>query len=380
MMIIAIRKGIQMDKLFERLVERCRSATDRILGVIDSNGYTVAASTPSAPNRFTAAAASFADADGEILILDGYTFHAVEDLSDGEDFEYAAFVEGEDENAKTIVTLAAFMLRESKQYAAERVDKSLFLKNLISDNTLLSETYAKAAELRLPLEERRAVFLIRQDSERTESYVSDLLSGMFPDKNKDFAFVVSDADCVLIKSFDPEPSEEFDTEGEEYEAVAQSILNALRDELMVNATIGIGGTAKNLRELPERYKEAQVAIEIGKVFSDEKMITRYDNLGIGRIIYQLPRTLCERFLAEIFKKNSIDDLESETLHTINQFFENNLNVSETSRKLFVHRNTLVYRLEKIKKITGLDIREFDHAIIFKVALMIRRYLTSRGQK
>ena len=135
--------------------------------------------------------------------------------------------------------------------------------------------------------------------------------------------------------------------------------------------------ADHLRELADSYKEAQTAIEVGKVFDTEKSIMHYENLGIGRLIYQLPTTLCEIFLSEVFKKNSIDSLDQETLFTINKFFENNLNVSETSRKLFVHRNTLVYRLEKIKKLTGLDLRQFDHAIVFKVALMVRKYLTSR---
>ena len=135
----------------------------------------------------------------------------------------------------------------------------------------------------------------------------------------------------------------------------------------------------HLRELADSYKEAQTAIDVGKVFDTEKSIINYENLGIGRLIYQLPTTLCEIFLSEVFKKNSIDSLDQETLFTINKFFENNLNVSETSRKLFVHRNTLVYRLEKIKKLTGLDLREFDHAIVFKVALMVQASTSLPGR-
>jgi carbohydrate diacid regulator len=158
--------------------------------------------------------------------------------------------------------------------------------------------------------------------------------------------------------------------------LAQQMEETLNAEIFVKTVIGIGTVANHLRELADCYKEAQVAIEVGKVFDTEKSIIHYDNLGIGRLIYQLPTTLCEIFLSEVFKKNSIDSLDQETLFTINKFFENNLNVSETSRKLFVHRNTLVYRLEKIKKLTGLD-REFDHAIIFKVALMVKKYLDSR---
>ncbi|MCL2588134.1 MAG: helix-turn-helix domain-containing protein, partial [Oscillospiraceae bacterium] len=163
-------------------------------------------------------------------------------------------------------------------------------------------------------------------------------------------------------------------------AVAAKVEEIISAELSIKAVIGVGTLARHLRELAERYKEAQVAIEVGKVFDTEKTIIHYEHLGIGRLIYQLPITLCEMFLSEIFKKNPIDSLDQETLYTINRFFENSLNVSETSRKLFVHRNTLVYRLEKIKKLTGLDLREFDHAIVFKVALMVKKYLNVQAAK
>ncbi len=165
------------------------------------------------------------------------------------------------------------------------------------------------------------------------------------------------------------------------EKVALRIEEALRADGESSVFVGIGTVAPHLRDLAKSYKEAQIAIEVGKVFDTEKRyIINYENLGIGRLIYQLPTTLCEMFLQEVFKKNPIDALDQETLFTINKFFENNLNVSETARKLFVHRNTLVYRLEKIKKLTGLDLREFDDAITFKVALMVKKYLTSPRHK
>ena len=164
-----------------------------------------------------------------------------------------------------------------------------------------------------------------------------------------------------------------------YSGFFQTDLDILLKELGVKTVVGIGTPARHLRELADRYKEAQVAIVVGKVFDDDKSVINYENLGLGRIVYQLPTTLCEMFLSEVFKKNPIEALDQETLYTINKFFENNLNVSETSRKLFVHRNTLVYRLEKIKKLTGLDLREFDHAIIFKVALMVKKYLNSQNR-
>ena len=202
----------------------------------------------------------------------------------------------------------------------------------------------------------------------------DVLSGMFTDKLQDFVLSINETDIAVIKQLGNQVT------AEDLEKIAQSIEETLKSELFVKVVIGIGTVAEHLRELADAYKEAQTAIEVGKVFDTEKSIMHYENLGIGRLIYQLPTTLCEIFLSEVFKKNSIDSLDQETLFTINKFFENNLNVSETSRKLFVHRNTLVYRLEKIKKLTGLDLRQFDHAIVFKVALMVRKYLSSRDAR
>ena len=166
----------------------------------------------------------------------------------------------------------------------------------------------------------------------------------------------------------------------EIEKLAKSIADTLNSEFFTKVSIGIGKPVDNIKDLARSYKEAQVALEVGKVFDTEKDIISYENLGIGRLIYQLPTTLCEMFLQEVFKNGSLESLDRETLMTIQCFFENNLNVSETSRKLFVHRNTLVYRLEKIRKLTGLDLREFDHAITFKVALMVKRYLTTKPTK
>ncbi|MBR6052554.1 MAG: helix-turn-helix domain-containing protein, partial [Clostridia bacterium] len=166
----------------------------------------------------------------------------------------------------------------------------------------------------------------------------------------------------------------------EMEKTAKSIADTLNSEFFTKVSIGIGKPVDNIKDLARSYKEAQVALEVGKVFDTEKDIVSYENLGIGRLIYQLPTTLCEIFLDEVFKRGSLDSLDRETLMTVQSFFENNLNVSETSRKLFVHRNTLVYRLEKIRKLTGLDLREFEHAVTFKVALMVKKYLTSKPTK
>ena len=209
---------------------------------------------------------------------------------------------------------------------------------------------------------------------KTDVIPFDAVQNIFPDRTKDYVISVGEQDIVLVKELKPG----YDVK--KIEKLAKSISETLNSEFYARVVIGIGTVVENIKDLARSYKEAQVALEVGKVFDTEKNIISYENLGIGRLIYQLPTTLCEMFLQEVFKNGSLENLDRETLLTIQCFFENNLNVSETSRKLFVHRNTLVYRLEKIRKLTGLDLREFDHAITFKVALMVKRYLTTKPAK
>ena len=219
----------------------------------------------------------------------------------------------------------------------------------------------------------RVALLIRVVSTNDVS-AYEVIQNLFPDKQKDFVFNISETDIVLIKEI------KAGIESKDLEKLARSIVDTLSSEFYTKAVVGIGTSVIGVKDLARSFKEAQIALEVGKVFDTDESIVRYDNLGIARLIYQLPTTLCETFLKEVFKTGSIDSLDHETLFTIHRFFENKLNVSETSRKLFVHRNTLVYRLEKIKKLTGLDLREFDDAIIFKIALMVKKYLISNPMK
>ena len=267
--------------------------------------------------------------------------------------------------------MATVALNAAKSYYEEKHDRGSFVKDIISDNIMLGDIYMRAKELRVATYVSRGVFAIRS-LQKGESVPTETIQNMFPDRQNDFVLSVGEGDVVLIRQL-PEGAG-----SKELNKTAAQIEEALRVGGESTVVVGIGTIATHLRDLAKSNKEAQIAIEVGKVFDTEKYIINYENLGIGRLIYQLPTTLCEMFLQEVFKKNPIDALDKETLFTIHKFFENNLNVSETARKLFVHRNTLVYRLEKIKKLTGLDLREFDDAITFKVALMVKKYLTSRG--
>ena len=359
-------------RIFQSVIVQMKEATDRCLGVVDAEGFVVACSELSLIGTKLENLQGLVG--GEIpdqLFTTGTRTYKILGGPNSR-FDYAVFVEGRDVTARSICIMAAVAFNEAKVNYDEKYNKVTFVKNIISDNILPGDVYVRAKELNFVTDIPRAVILIRQ-LEKSDIAAFELVQSMFPDKQKDFVLSMSETDIVLIKEVEP------GTESKDICELAEKISATLATELLLKTVIGIGTIAQHLRELADRYKEAQTAIEVGKVFDTEKAVIHYENLGIGRIIYQLPTTLCEMFLSEVFKKNPIESLDQETLYTINKFFENNLNVSETSRKLFVHRNTLVYRLEKIKKLTGLDLREFDHAIVFKVALMVKKYLDSQQQ-
>ena len=357
-------------RIFQNVVLQLKENTDRTVGVIDGEGIVIACSELSMiGQRWAEYVPVVNNASGGMTSSDGKTFKAL--TSWGNQFDYAAFAFGDNEVSKTVCAMATVALNAAKSYYEEKHDRGSFIKDIISDNIMLGDIYMRAKELRVTADVPRGVFVVRS-LKKGESVPTDVVQSLFPDRQNDFVLSIGEGDVVLIRQL-------AETAGiKELNKIAASIEEALRSGGESTVVVGVGTVATHLRDLAKSYKEAQIAIEVGKVFDTEKYVINYENLGIGRLIYQLPTTLCEMFLQEVFKKNPIDALDKETLFTIHKFFENNLNVSETARKLFVHRNTLVYRLEKIKKLTGLDLREFDDAITFKVALMVKKYLTSRG--
>ena len=357
------------NSVFQSVILQLKEIPDRTFGVMDGDGCIISCTDVSyIGERWTDAALKVSAAGEGMVTFNQKTFKPI--LGSTNLIEYTVFCTGDDESARACCTMAYIALNDAKTFYEEKHDRGTFVKNIIMDNILPGDIYIRAKELHFATDAPRAVFLVRQLGHSDVATV-DVLAGIFPDKLQDFVLSINETDIAVVKQLAP------NTQSEELEKLAATMEETLKGELFVKTVIGIGTVAEHLRELADSYKEAQTAIEVCKVFESEKSILNYENLGIGRLIYQLPTTLCEIFLSEVFKKSAIDSLDQETLFTINKFFENNLNVSETSRKLFVHRNTLVYRLEKIKKLTGLDLREFDHAIIFKVALMVRKYLSSR---
>ena len=357
-------------RLFQSIILQMKDAVDRTIGIIDASGTVVACTDLKRIGEMREDAAAELSYVGDMIRFGGYTYRPVADRTTR--FEYAVFVHGEDENARSYCSMVTVAISNIKTLYDEKHDKATFIKNIILDNVLPGDIYIKSRELHFDGDVPRVVMLIRQ-VDNSDVAALDIVQGMFPDMQKDFVIHVNEKDIVVVKEVRE------NTEMKELIKIAKEIEDALQNEIQMKCQIGIGSISAQLKDIAKSLKEAQTALEVGAVFDTEKNIITYENLGIARIIYQLPTTLCEMFLTEVFRKGSIDALDQETLFTIQKFFENNLNVSETSRKLFVHRNTLVYRLEKIKKRTGLDLREFDHAIVFKVALMVRKYLASREE-
>ncbi len=357
------------NRIFQGLVHQMKDAVGRTLGVIDETGTIIACSELSKIGEVISNA-SDVFADAEIHYINNCTFC---NFGTQIQTEYAVFVEGTDELAAKFAAVCCVSLENLKQYYEEKFDRGNFIKNVILDNILPGDIYIKSRELRFNNDATRVCLLIRI-TDHNDASVFDAVQNLFPDKTKDFVININEHDIAIVKEV------RSNIEPKDLEKLARSISDSLSTELYTHVLVGIGTTIEGIKDLARSFKEAQIALEVGKVFDTEKTIVSYDNLGIARLIYQLPTTLCDMFLREVFKRGSIESLDHETLFTIQKFFENNLNVSETSRKLFVHRNTLVYRLEKIKKLTGLDLREFDDAIVFKVALMVKKYLDAKPVK
>lgn len=359
-----------ISKAFQNIVTQMADVFPKKFGIVDSHGLVLANNGGEPTGDIIENLVYVATNNDKLLFKDGYT---VRSMSNKPYAEYVVYVEGTDEVSKYCCNSIVVAANNVRHYYDEKYDKNNFMQNIIFDNLLSFDLHQKARELHVDIYIPRAVFYIKVLDEG-EVGIYDVLRNMFPDKERDFVINIDTKNLVLIKELKEVEN------SQKLEETAQAIVDTVNAETMLTVCVGLSTVAYNIDQINNAYKEAQIALEVGKVFDEEKYILNYDNLGIGRLIYQLPIKLCELFLQEVFKKGDISTLDDETILTINKFFENDLNVSETSRQLFVHRNTLVYRLEKIYKLTGLDLRKFDQAIVFKVAMMVHKYLESNSMK
>ena len=304
------------------------------------------------------------DSPADSQVVNGYQFFKV--VEDG-NLEYIILAKGTTDDVFMLGKLAAFQIQNLLVAYKERFDKDNFIKNLLLDNLLRVDMYTRAEKLHIDTDVKRVVYIIETKHEKDINALETIRT-LFASRTRDFITAVDEKSIILVREV--KSNETY----EDLDKTAEVIIDMLNTEAMSSAHIAYGTIVNDIREVSRSYKEANMALDVGKIFYSDKNVVAYNRLGIGRLIYQLPLPLCQMFIREIFDGKSPDDLDEETLSTINKFFDNSLNVSETSRQLYIHRNTLVYRLDKLQKTTGLDLRVFDDAITFKIALMVVKYM------
>ena len=362
------------NQIIQSTIEGVKNIARVEICVMDVEGKEIA-STFESNVDYEHAVLSFVDSPADSQQVQGVQFFKVFDENQ---LEFVVLIKGESEDVHMIGKIVSFQLQSLFVAYKERHDKDNFIKNLLLDNLLLVDIYNRAKKLRIEINVRRVVFIIECQTENDDmehdNNSLEIVRSLFASKSKDFITAVDEKNIIVVKEL--LPTENYS----DIEKIAKMIRDMLNTEAMTNVHVSYGTIVEEIKEVSRSYKEAKLALDVGNIFYSDKSVIAYNNLGIGRLIYQLPMQLCTMFIKESFSNKSLDDFDAETLSTIVKFFENNLNVSETSRQLYIHRNTLVYRLDKLQKLTGLDLRAFDDAITFKIALMVSKYMQYMDSK
>ena len=351
------------NQILQDTVTGIKSITRVELCVMDTEGK-ILATTMRGMEEYEDEVVKFSESAADSQVIRGFQFFKVYDENE---LEYVILAKGDAEDVYMIGKMATFQIQNLLVAYKERFDKDNFIKNLLLDNLLLVDIYNRAKKLHIETDVKRIVFIIETKKEK-DTNALETVRTLFSSKTKDFITAVDEKNIILVKEV--KPSETYD----DMRKTAKVIVDMLNTEAMSSVNVAYGTIVNEIKEVSRSYKEAKLALDVGKIFYSDRKIIAYSNLGIGRLIYQLPLPLCKMFIKEIFDGKSPDEFDEETLMTINKFFENSLNVSETSRQLYIHRNTLVYRLDKLQKSTGLDLRVFEDAITFKIALMVVKYM------
>ena len=352
------------NQILQNTIEGLKGITRIDFCVMDTDGKSLA-TTFSEQRNYEEEVVAFVDSPADSQVVQGNQFFKI---FDEHQLEYILLANGGSDDVYMVGKIVTFQIQNLLVAYKERFDKDNFIKNLLLDNLLLVDIYNRAKKLHIDTEVKRVIFIIETSHEK-DSAALDNVRNLLGGKAKDFVTAVDERNIIVVKELSEKDG------SRELARMAKEMLTILRedsgDEQM---HIAYGTVVNDIKEVSKSYKEAKLALDVGKIFYVEKDIVAYSSLGIGRLIYQLPLPLCKMFIKEIFEGKSPDEFDEETLATINKFFENSLNVSETSRQLYIHRNTLVYRLDKLQKSTGLDLRVFEDAITFKIALMVVKYM------
>lgn len=357
-------QGMISNQILQNVIEGIKTISRVDICIMDTEGKALAA-TVNKTDEYEGAVLAFVGSQAESQSLQSTHFFKV---FDEHQLEYILIVKGESEDAYMIGKMAAFQVQNLVVAYKERYDKDNFIKNLLLDNLLLVDIYTRAKKLHIDAEARRVVFIVETSVEKDNMALETVRTMFTSNKTKDFITAVDEKNIIIVKELRANDGYE------DLEKTGKVILDMLNTEAMSKVRVSYGTIISELKDVSRSYKEAKMALDVGRIFYTERNIIAYSNLGIGRLIYQLPMPLCKMFIKEIFDGQMPSDFDDETIVTINKFFENNLNVSETSRQLYIHRNTLVYRLDKIQKMTNLDLRTFEDAITFKMALMVVKYM------
>jgi len=342
------------------------------ISIFERDGKVIASTEEGMLGKQVEELQAFVSSPAEGQSLAGYNYFKV---SDNNVTEYVVAAKGEDVESYRVGQIAAFNLQTLLVAYKERFDKDNFIKNLLLDNLLLVDIYSRSKKMHIENHVKRVVYLmsVNTGENAADSVSAEMLREFFPKRNHDFVTAVDEDSVILVKELSVGDNAEIERIGKE---ISDMIFEASNQR----PYIAFGTVVNDLKFVSASFKEAKMALEVGKIFEPEKNIVSYNNLGIGRLIYQLPMTLCKVFLEEVLQDISLEYLDDETFVTVNKFFENNLNVSETSRQIYIHRNTLVYRLDKLQKLTGLDLRSFDDAIVFKITLMVNQYVKYKEER
>ncbi|HJA71583.1 MAG TPA: helix-turn-helix domain-containing protein [Candidatus Lachnoclostridium stercoravium] len=351
------------NQILQTTIEGLKGITRVDFCICDTEAKVLASTFPEA-EEYESSILAFVDSPADSQVIQGYQFFKV---FDEHQLEYILLAKGTSDDVYMVGKLVVFQIQNLLVAYKERFDKDNFIKNLLLDNLLLVDIYNRAKKLHIEVNVKRVVFLIETKHEK-DSNALETVRSLFATKTKDFVTAVDEKSIILVKEV--RPGETY----EDLEKTANMVLDMLNTEALTKVHVAFGTIVNEIKDVSRSYKEAKMALDVGKIFYSNKNVVAYSNLGIGRLIYQLPLPLCRMFIKEIFDGKSPDEFDEETLTTINKFFENSLNVSETSRQLYIHRNTLVYRLDKLQKSTGLDLRVFEDAITFKIALMVVKYM------
>ncbi|MDE6853402.1 MAG: helix-turn-helix domain-containing protein [Lachnospiraceae bacterium] len=351
------------NQVLQTTIDGLKNITRIDICVMDTEGKSLA-TTIDHVEEYENAVMTFVDSPADSQVLQGYQFFKV---FDDHQLEYVILAKGDSDDVYMVGKLAAFQIQNLLVAYKERYDKDNFIKNLLLDNLLLVDIYNRAKKLHIEAQVKRVVFLVETKHEK-DANALETVKGLYASKTTDFITQVDEKNIILVKEV--KSGETY----EDMERTAKVLVDMLNTEAMTTVHVSYGTMVSEIKDVSRSYKEAKMALDVGKIFYSDRNVIAYSSLGIGRLIYQLPMPLCKMFIKEIFGENTPDEFDEETIATINKFFENSLNVSETSRQLYIHRNTLVYRLDKLQKGTGLDLRVFDDAITFKIALMVVKYM------